>query len=238
MGFRFRKSVRLLPGVRLNVGTKGLSVSLGGRGTTVNINSRGTRTTLGIPGTGVSYSSYQPHSAGVPRKQLPSHSSRGAGLSVLVALVLGVAAGAAFGMGTGVITAVSAVIILPLLLTIYEARRQRSGPPPVPASSLTSSVSFRGSGFTSAPTSSWVTPTPAGLARSSQSTMAVGPAQTPPTLPPLSPAAMAAITPLLNQRAAYAAEAPGPMRDAQLRDIDAEIRTRLGEIAASPWRYS
>lgn len=56
MGFRFRRSVRVLPGVRLNVSTRGVSASIGGRGATVNISRRGARATVGIPGTGLSYS--------------------------------------------------------------------------------------------------------------------------------------------------------------------------------------
>lgn len=45
-----------MPGVRVNIGTRGTSLSLGGRGATYNISSRGTRTTVGIPGTGLSWS--------------------------------------------------------------------------------------------------------------------------------------------------------------------------------------
>lgn len=56
MGFRFRRSVRIAKGVRLNFGSRGTSVSVGGRGATVNFSRRGTRTTVGIPGTGISYS--------------------------------------------------------------------------------------------------------------------------------------------------------------------------------------
>jgi len=55
MGFRFRKSVRLFPGVRLNFSTRGTSLSVGRRGATVNFSKRGTRLTLGLPGTGLSY---------------------------------------------------------------------------------------------------------------------------------------------------------------------------------------
>jgi Protein of unknown function (DUF4236) len=56
MGFRFRKSIKLLPGIRLNVGKKGInSVSVGGRGATTNIGKHGTHTTYSIPGTGISY---------------------------------------------------------------------------------------------------------------------------------------------------------------------------------------
>jgi len=55
MGFRFRRSVKLLSGVRLNFSTRGISTSLGGRGATVNIGRKGARATLGLPGTGLSY---------------------------------------------------------------------------------------------------------------------------------------------------------------------------------------
>lgn len=56
MGFRFRKSVRLMPGVRLNLSNGGISTSLGGRGGSINIGKRGVRATAGIPGSGLSYS--------------------------------------------------------------------------------------------------------------------------------------------------------------------------------------
>ena len=56
MGFRFRRSVRLLPGIRLNFSTRGVSTSVGGRGFTLNFGKRGIRSTVGIPGTGISYS--------------------------------------------------------------------------------------------------------------------------------------------------------------------------------------
>lgn len=57
MGFRFRKSIRIVPGVRVNVGKRGVSgVSLGGRGVTTSIGRRGVRQTVGLPGSGLSYS--------------------------------------------------------------------------------------------------------------------------------------------------------------------------------------
>jgi hypothetical protein len=56
MGFRFRKSIKLLPGIRLNVGKKGInSVSVGGRRATTNIGKHGAHTTYSISGTGISY---------------------------------------------------------------------------------------------------------------------------------------------------------------------------------------
>ena len=59
MGLRFRKGVRLLPGVRLNISKQGISsLSIGGKGLTYNIGKKGTRGTIGMPGTGLSYSKY------------------------------------------------------------------------------------------------------------------------------------------------------------------------------------
>ena len=56
MGFRFRKTIKLFPGVKLNLSKSGISTSIGVPGATVNISKRGTRGTVGIPGTGISYS--------------------------------------------------------------------------------------------------------------------------------------------------------------------------------------
>lgn len=58
MGFRFRKTIKLLPGVKLNISKSGVSTSIGRPGATVNIKKgRKTKATIGIPGTGMSYSS-------------------------------------------------------------------------------------------------------------------------------------------------------------------------------------
>src|SRR5688500_14053097 len=56
MGFRFRRSVKVLPGVRLNISSKGISTTVGVRGASVNFGTRGTTLNVGIPGTGISYS--------------------------------------------------------------------------------------------------------------------------------------------------------------------------------------
>ena len=57
MSFRFRKSIKILPGVRINLSKNGFSsVSIGRRGATVNIRRDGeSRATIGIPGTGISW---------------------------------------------------------------------------------------------------------------------------------------------------------------------------------------
>ena len=55
MAFRFHKTIRILPGIRLNVSKTGTSVSVGGRGASINIGKRGVTRTIGIPGTGISH---------------------------------------------------------------------------------------------------------------------------------------------------------------------------------------
>ncbi|HET9127939.1 MAG TPA: DUF4236 domain-containing protein, partial [Propionibacteriaceae bacterium] len=56
MGFRMRQSIRIAPGIRLNVSAKSLGISAGVRGARVSLNSRtGVRTTASLPGTGLSY---------------------------------------------------------------------------------------------------------------------------------------------------------------------------------------
>jgi tetratricopeptide (TPR) repeat protein len=55
MGIRFRKSVRIAPGVRLSVSKTGFGVSAGVRGARYSVHTSGRRTTtVGIPGSGIS----------------------------------------------------------------------------------------------------------------------------------------------------------------------------------------
>ena len=56
MGVRFRRSVKISKGVKVNFGKSGASVSFGTRGLHHTIHTSGRRTTsAGIPGTGLSY---------------------------------------------------------------------------------------------------------------------------------------------------------------------------------------
>lgn len=57
MPWRFRRSVKILPGVRWNIGKKGSSVTIGGRGLKTTMGHGKVRQTVGIPGTGLSYTS-------------------------------------------------------------------------------------------------------------------------------------------------------------------------------------
>ncbi len=54
MGFRFRRSFRIAPGVRLNVSRSGFSTTAGVRGASVTLGPRGIAGNVGIPGTGLS----------------------------------------------------------------------------------------------------------------------------------------------------------------------------------------
>jgi hypothetical protein len=56
MGWRFRRSVKILPSVRLNFGKKGFtSATIGGKFVKTNVSKRGTFNTYSLPGTGLSY---------------------------------------------------------------------------------------------------------------------------------------------------------------------------------------
>ena len=88
MGFRFRKSTKLLPGVRLNLSKSGVSASVGRPCATINVSERGTRGTIGIPGTGMSYS----ENLNADKPHGPSGGDDGSGawiLWVIAALAVG-----------------------------------------------------------------------------------------------------------------------------------------------------
>jgi tetratricopeptide (TPR) repeat protein len=56
MGFRLRKSFKVMPGVRMTVTPKGVGVSAGTRGARMSVHSSGRVTkTVGVPGSGMSY---------------------------------------------------------------------------------------------------------------------------------------------------------------------------------------
>lgn len=52
---RFSKRVKIAPGLKLNVGLRGVSTTVGRPGASVNLGKRGTSVTVGIPGTGISH---------------------------------------------------------------------------------------------------------------------------------------------------------------------------------------
>ena len=52
MPFCFRRSIRIAPGLRLNIGKRSLSTPLGRRGAPVTVGRDTTRATVSAPGTG------------------------------------------------------------------------------------------------------------------------------------------------------------------------------------------
>lgn len=76
MGFRFRRSFKVAPGFRVNLGKKGASVSVGKRGARYTVSTSGRRTTtVGIPGTGLSYSTSSTSGKNRSRSTLHSNST-------------------------------------------------------------------------------------------------------------------------------------------------------------------
>jgi hypothetical protein len=53
--FRFRRRIKVAPGVTLNIGKRGVSTSIGPRGAKFTVGTHGRRATIGLPGTGMSY---------------------------------------------------------------------------------------------------------------------------------------------------------------------------------------
>jgi hypothetical protein len=58
MPVRIRKSFNLFPGVKVNISKGGMSISVGRKGFHLNFSKRGVRQTVGLPGSGISESSY------------------------------------------------------------------------------------------------------------------------------------------------------------------------------------
>jgi len=83
MSLRFRKRVKLFPGVWLNLGKTGISTSVGTKGVTVNLGDA-VRTTISAPGTGISYTSTARPTSGEP--------SAGRGAAYILLIVMAASA--------------------------------------------------------------------------------------------------------------------------------------------------
>ena len=53
MGWRYRKRIKIAPGIHVNFSKSGVSTTIGPRGASVNIGKSGTYLNTGIPGTGL-----------------------------------------------------------------------------------------------------------------------------------------------------------------------------------------
>jgi hypothetical protein len=76
MGFRFRRSIKLFPGMRLNLSKRGIGASVGFTGLHVSSGPSGSRVTTSIPGTGVSFVNQIPTSGKKKLKQAHSDTSQ------------------------------------------------------------------------------------------------------------------------------------------------------------------
>ncbi len=121
MGWRFRRSFRVAPGMRLNVGKSGVtSLSLGGRGATLNLGRQGVTSTVSLPGTGLSYQHRFKNSPPAQQTQmlLPAAPTRGRTISIRACVV-------------GAVVVVGYLALRP---------PTASSPPPIPIAAVTAPV--------------------------------------------------------------------------------------------------
>ncbi|MBQ9610616.1 MAG: DUF4236 domain-containing protein [Lachnospiraceae bacterium] len=115
MGLRFRKSISVAPGVKVNVNKKSASVTVGKKGAHYTMSTSGKQTaSVGLPGTGLSYSK----SFGGKKKSNKSSSSKkgsSSGSSSVGETVENAAQSAANNSGC-IILAIAAVVILALIV--------------------------------------------------------------------------------------------------------------------------
>ena len=111
MGLRFRRSIKIAPGVRVNLNKKSASVTFGPKGLKHTVSTTGkSHTTVGVPGTGLSYTTSGGRPASVPAAQRPtSPKSKAVVLPLCIFLgVLGVHRYYVGKIGTGVIWTLTA----------------------------------------------------------------------------------------------------------------------------------
>src|ERR1700680_4024026 len=87
MSLRFRRSIRIAPGVRVNLGLHGAGLSIGSRGLHGGMNRRGMYTSAGIPGTGI-YAVHHVRDFHVELPQQRAYTVAGSGWPVLLLMGL------------------------------------------------------------------------------------------------------------------------------------------------------
>ena len=91
MGLRYRKSKKILPGVRLNLNKNSASISIGPKGFKQTFSTTGRKTTtVGIPGSGLSYTTNSSaNKSGEPQQATPAYSSKNKTPALILALIFG-----------------------------------------------------------------------------------------------------------------------------------------------------
>ncbi|MGY2285154.1 DUF4236 domain-containing protein [Pseudomonas gingeri] len=124
MALRIRKSIKIAPGVKINLSKSGISTSLGVKGATVNLSKRGTRVTTGIPGTGISSSTlYKSKGRQVVSAQPREYSTAEWVFSWIIGEVLALIGWAKLDGGVQVLCAMLAIVIPIGLFLYYRSRR-------------------------------------------------------------------------------------------------------------------
>jgi hypothetical protein len=102
---RFRRRIRIAPGLTINLGKRGASLSAGPRGLKRTVGPYGTRTTIGLPGTGLSYTEVSHPAAMASPPPPPATAARAGG-------VVGGAAGRVLGWFIGILVLGGAITFL------------------------------------------------------------------------------------------------------------------------------
>lgn len=106
MGFRFRKSIKVAPGLKINFNKNSVGATLGTKGAHYTINSSGKRTSsVGIPGTGISYTESSGPASKTTTKQKSTKSNSNESNSK--------------GLGKGCLTGTLIFLLIGLLLALY-----------------------------------------------------------------------------------------------------------------------
>ena len=123
MGWRYRKSIKIAPGVRVNLGKKSRSITVGGKfhRTTFSSTGRVTKSTS-IPGTGLHYTTTSRSGRKQPPKNAVQYSPRmykfcGVTMYILAALAL------LIGLVALAFTAFGVVIVLFAALLFFVGRK-------------------------------------------------------------------------------------------------------------------
>lgn len=114
---RFRRSLSVVPGIRLNLSKSGASLSLGPRGAKLTIGPKGSRATIGLPGSGLSLTSQVSRTSASHERadESAAKKSRPRRQIVLLLVVLAVAGLAMWGgieRANGWLIAASLVLLL------------------------------------------------------------------------------------------------------------------------------
>ncbi len=124
MALRIRKSIKIAPGVKINLSKSGISTSLGVKGATVNLSKRGTRVTTGIPGTGISSSTlYKSKAKQAGLAQPREYSTAEWVFAWIIGEVLALVGWAKLDGGARVLCAMLAVAIPVGLFFYYRSKR-------------------------------------------------------------------------------------------------------------------